>query len=169
MLSYIKNFSDTQNNKVNFEKLYIELKSSKVPFSSVEGIKGKIFVFTDQELTLDQKTELDLFIQNHDGAEPEAFDPKAIEERELLIRELNQLAIYSPYLTDNVKTVEYLTSIDSYINAFVRSGINQVLINKIIADAQNPASEFFDYLHITVNEVGNKTYEYFIAKIQGLI
>lgn len=169
MISYIKEFSETKNNKVNFEKLYIELKSSSVTFSTVEGIKGKIFVFCDEELTEAQLLDLDNFISNHDGAEPEAFSDSAIAMRENTIREINQLAIYSPYLPNNVQTVEYLTSIDNYLNAFVRSGINDVLVTKIVTDAQNPSHPQFTYLHTVVNEHGNKTYEYLIGKIQGLI
>lgn len=168
MVCYIKQFSETANGKVNFEKLYIELKSSSVPVREVKGYAGEIYVKFDLELTDEQKIELDSFISLHDGAEPEAFDSHAIDGRELIIRELNQLAIYSPRL-DNVDTVKYLTSIDNHINAFVRSGITTVLVQKIISDAQNTTGEHFAYLHEIVNEKGNKTYEYFIAKITGQI
>lgn len=168
MVCYIKQFSDTANGKVNFEKLYIELKSSKVPIREVKGFAGEIYVKCDSELTEDQKIELNSFISAHDGAEPEAFDSHAIDARELNIRELNQLAIYSPRL-NNVETVKYLTSIDNWINAYVRSGITDVIVAKISADAQDPGGDHFDYLHKVVNEKGNKTYEYFIGKITGQI
>jgi len=168
MISYIRDFSQTQNGKVNFEKLYIELKSSSVPVQSVDGIKGKIYVNCDAEISEELKIELDSFISAHDGAEPEAFDPKAIEARETTIRELNQLAIYSPRIS-TIDTVKYLTSIDNWINAYVRSGVNDVIIAKIATDAQNPEGEHFGYLHTVANDAGNKVYEYFIAKIQGLI
>lgn len=168
MICYIKEFSHTANGKVNFEKLYIELKSSKVPLSKVYGFGGRIYVECPDILTPEQILELDGFITAHDGAEPEAFDDHAIASREKNIRELNQLAIYSPRL-DNVDTVKYLTSIDNWINAYVRSGITDIIVAKIAADAQNPSGEHFAYLHEVVNEKGNKTYEYFIGKITGQI
>lgn len=169
MQAYIYNVSSTLNNKVNYEKLYIELKASTlVGIDSVEGIKGKIYINVANELDESNKTILTDMIASHDGSEASAFDSHAIDEREGKIRELNQLAIYHPLL-DNIGTVSYLTSIDNWINAYVRSGINNVLVAKIATDAQNADGEYFDYLHTTVNEDGNKTYEYFIAKIQGLI
>lgn len=169
MIAYIKELTDTQNNKVNFEKLTLELKSSKVPFLSVEPLVGKIYINCLAPLTVEEETELDLFISNHDGAEPEAFDEQKIYERENIIRSINQLAIYSPYLKDNIMTVRYLTSIDNYINAYIRSGITQVLEEKITRDASDPEGEFFAYLHTVVNQAGNKTYEYLIGTIKGLI
>ena len=168
MLSYIREVSATQNSKVNFEKLYVQLKSSTVPMDSVDGINGKIYVNVPTELTAAQVLEMDAVIAAHDGAEPLALDSHAIEAREHQIRELNQLAQYSDHL-DNIQTVDYLTSIDNWINAYVRSGINDVLVAKIAADAADSGGPFFAYLHTVVNEAGNKTFEYFIAKIQGLI
>lgn len=169
MIAYIKDISTTQNSKVNYDKLFIELKSSSIPFVGVEPLAGKIYINCSTHLTLEQETELDTYLSNHDGSEPEAFDDIAIAKRENVIRTLNQLAIYSPRLSDNVMTVRYLTSIDNYINAYIRSGINDVLVEKIGIDAANTEGEFFSYLHTVVNEEGNKTYEYFIGAIQGLI
>ena len=165
MIAYIREFTQTENNRVNFEKLTLELRSSKVPFTSIEPLAGKIYINCVAPITTEEETELDLFISNHDGAEPDAFDEEKIKIRENKIRGINQLAIYSPYLPDNVMTVSYLTSIDNYINAYIRSGITDVIVQKISEDAANPEGEFFAYLHTVVNQAGNKTYEYLIGTI----
>ena len=152
MIAYIYELSETANNKVNHDKLYIELKVSTIPkVISSEGIKGKIYLFLEEVITNEQELELNAIIASHDGEDAIAFEERDIAARELIIRELNQLAIYHPLL-DNIKTVNYLTSIDNWVNAYVRSGINDVLIAKIAYDAGDTGSEHFPYLHTIVNE-----------------
>jgi len=163
MVIYTYEISSTLNNKVNYQKLHLEALASIVPVNSIEGIKGQIFLFVDEEMSQAEKDAMVLIIQNHDGEDASAFDNHAVSAREDKIRELNQLAMYHPIL-DNVSTVRYLTSIDNHINAYVRSGINTVLVEKIFMDAQ-VGEPHYDFLNQIVNEAGNVTYEYFISKV----
>lgn len=160
---YIHEISESLNNRVNFQKLYLELMATPIPVLGVEGIKGKIYVEVSTELSDELKLQLIAVINNHDGEDATAFSLHAIDAREEKIRELNQLAIFHPLL-DNIAIVEYLTSIDNYINSYKRSGINTVLIGKIFADAQ-VKEPHYDFLNQVVNLEGNKTFEYFISKV----
>lgn len=156
---------DTQNNKVNFEKLSLEIRASSVPlFEKASGVDGDISIKVTEELSVAKKSELDLIVANHDGAVALVSDSE-VKERENKIREMTLMAIYHPLL-DETETVEYLTSIDNWFNGWKRSGINSILITKIVADASNVLHPQYDFLNIVVNEEGNKTFEFLISVVQ---
>lgn len=155
--------SDTLNNRVNIEKLSLELKTSTISvYSSEMKFGDEIFVRYPEEISEQEVQTLTAIINAHDGEDAEAYNEDAVSGRENKIRELNQLAMFHPLL-DNVETVRFLTFIDNYINAYVRSGIATVVHEKIIAEAQ--AGDYVNYLNQVVNTAGNKVFEYFVSKI----
>ena len=158
---------NTLNGKVNIEKLSLELKTSVIKESSTElKFGGEIQIRYQNEIDEDDLLILTSIIENHDGADAQAYHDEAVSARENKIRELNQLAMFHPLL-DNIQTVRFLTFIDNYINGFVRSGIHDVVVEKIAMEAQNTDGDYYDYLNLTVNTKGNKTYEYFIGAIMA--
>jgi len=166
-MEFIKVFkvADTINKKLNLEKLSLELKTSTIIESSIESQIGQeIYIRYVEDITPEDSITLQGIVTSHDGEDATAYNDKSVKERENKIREINQLAMYHPVL-DNETTVRFLTFIDNYINAYVRSGIATVVHEKIIQEANNTSGEYFDYLGQIVNTVGNKTYEYFISKI----
>lgn len=166
-MEFIKVFqiSDTLNNKVNIEKLSLELKTSTIKESSTEIKFGnEIFVRYTNEIDADDQLLLTQIISAHDGDDAQAYSEEAVSGRENKIRELNQLAMFHPIL-DNVETVRFLTYIDNYVNAYVRSGIHDVVVEKIMLEAQDTGGDYHAYLNQVVNTSGNKTFEYFIAAI----
>ena len=156
--------TDTLNNKVNIEKLSIELKTSVI---SKEAYPSKfideIFVRFQEEITADDLLVLEAAIAAHDGGEADVTED-LVQGREFKIRELVQMAKYHPVL-DDATTTAYLTDIDNYINAFIRSGDVSSLVPKIAADAADVENPFHTYLNQVVNTQGNYTFEYFIQKI----
>jgi len=166
--SVIFTVEETANFKVNSDKLKLEIKTSTISESiDVAIIGADIMINSQNPIGGDDLELLIQIVTAHDGNDAVAFSENAIGERESNIRELNQLAMFHPLL-DNVETVRYLTHIDNHINAYIRTGITDVVVEKISTDAQNPDGQFFGFLHQVVNEAGNKTYEYFIGKIMGL-
>ena len=166
-MEFIKVFKveDTVNKKLNLEKLSLELKTSIISQPSTEfQIGQEIFIRYTEDITPEDIITLQGIIAAHDGEDAEAYNDHSVSVRENKIRELNQLAMYHPVL-DNETTVRFLTHIDNYINAYIRSGIAVVVQGKIIEEATNPAGTYFDYLNEIVNTAGNKTYEYFLSKI----
>ena len=156
--------SDTLNSKVNIEKLSIELKTSTITKEAYPYKFGNdIFVQFDEEITETDMTTLSAAIAAHDGAAADVTDD-LVTAREYKIRELVQMAKYHPVL-DNAETTAYLTDIDNFINAFIRSGDTSSIVAKIAGDAADVNSPFHTYLNQVVNTQGNFTYEYFIAKI----
>ncbi len=156
--------SDTLNNKVNIEKLSIELKTSTVSKEAYPYKFGNdIFVQFDEEITEADMTVLEAAIAAHDGAEADVTED-LVTAREYKIRELVQMAKYHPVL-DDAETTAYLTEIDNFINAFIRSGDTSSIVPKIASDAADTGNAFHVYLNQVVNTQGNFTYEYFIAKI----
>lgn len=162
MVSYIYEISATANNKVNLEKLKIEVTLSTVHEDNVYLFNGKIYVDVDAEITQIQKDELDAIIIAHDGAEALAMDVHKIDERDLKVKTLIQQAIYHSGI-DTVQMVEYLTSIDNYINGYIRSGIDDVFVAKVTADKD--VSSFSTFLNQVVNSQGVLMYEYIIGGI----
>lgn len=157
--------SDTLNNKLNVEKLSIELKTSTITVEANPVKFGdEIYVRFPEELPGSDITTLNALIAAHDGGDAEAYNEASVAAREKKIRELNQMAMYHPVL-DNIMTVRFLTHIDNYVNAYIRSGIATVVQEKIMQEAENTEGDFYTYLHQIVNTKGNKTYEYFLASI----
>lgn len=156
--------SDTANNIVNIEKLSIELKTSTITKEAYPTkFIDEIYVRFEEEITEADMTTLGLLIAAHDGAPADVTDD-LVTAREFKIRELVQMAKYHPVL-DNAETTAYLTDIDNFINAFIRSGDTSSIVPKIAGDAADVNSPFHTYLNQVVNTQGNFTYEYFIAKI----
>lgn len=156
--------TDTLNNKVNIEKLSIELKTSTISKEAYPTkFANEIHVRFLEEITSEDLTVLQAAIAAHDGGEADVTED-LVQQREFNIRELVQMAKYHPVL-DNAETTAYLTNIDNYINAYIRSGDTSSIIPKIAGDAQDTENPFYAYLNQVVNTQGNLTYEYFISKI----
>lgn len=176
--------NETVNNKVNFEKLYIELATSIVPAESVEGIKGKIFVFLSREMVPQEIATLDSIITNHDGEVPKAFDHVLVQKREDVILTMNQMGIYHPLINDN-ELVRYLTKIDNALNAWRRSS-NPISVLEVVfqdagvsdiagtvalqEDGVTPVDTanlpFYDFLHTVSNpNSGSKVFQFVAGSI----
>ena len=156
---------DTLNGILNAEKLSLELKTSPITKpAKVTKFGNEIFIRFEEEIVGTDVTMLQDIVANHDGGDADAYNEEAVEARENKIREINQLAMYHPVL-DNVETVRFLTFIDNYINAYVRSGVATVVHEKIITEAMDTEGVYYTYLNQIVNTVGNKTFEYFLSKI----
>ena len=157
--------TDTLNNTVNVEKLSLELKTSTISIPAEPMKFGEeIFVRFSEEITAADVVTLVQIVNAHDGEDASAYNEEAVRTRENRIREINQLAMYHPVL-DNVTTVRFLTFIDNYVNAYVRSGITTVIHEKIMYEAGDNGVEYKDYLNLIVNTKGNKTFEYFLSKL----
>ena len=171
---YVYEISGTTNQKVDFEKLEIEVLASEVPnVISAKGVDGQIYIKVKNELTstqLDNPTQpigLNQIIANHDG-ESADVTVSAVEYRENKIRELSQMALYHPNLVED-DVVEYLTSIDNWFNAWKRLGKPNSIINKIILDANTPTHPQYTFLNTNVNSDENKTWEFLVGKITGAL
>ncbi len=167
MLSYIYQLSDTLNNKVNLEKLDLEIRASTVPnfLTPPYMVTGRIFIEVSEALGTSDKADLDAIINGHDGEEANVSESH-VNEREKKIRELTEMALYHPAL-DNGDTVEYLTSIDNWFNGWKRSGVDSSLVTKIVSDATSGSHPQDAFLNTVVNPEGNKTYEFLISMIQS--
>ena len=172
--SYNFDVSRTLNNKVNFEKLHLELDASELPdYVSVKMHDGRIQVTTGSDLTPAQidngvNTPAGLLqtIEAHDGesAKTNAADVSAREE---IVRSITEMAMIHPDLVSN-DAVEYLTSIDNYLNAWIRSGENSVLHAKVMTDKDNvshPQNTFLNTVIVTTGaNAGTTTWMFLIAK-----
>lgn len=167
MLAYIYQITDTVNDKVNIEKLDLEIRASTVPdfLTPPYMFSNKIYVEISQELAPADKTTLDGIIAAHDGATANVSEVHVVE-REKKIRQLTEMAIYHPALNES-DTVEYLTSIDNWFNSWKRSGVDSVLVAKIVADATGGGHPQDAFLNTVVNAEGNKTFEFLISVIQS--
>lgn len=164
-IAYIYEFSQTLNNKVNLEKLDLEVRASTLLnyITPPYIYSGNLYLNFESELSEADKLILEGLISAHDGEEANVSE-NHVQERELKIRELTEMAIYHPALAE-IETVEYLTSIDNWFNGWKRSGVNTPLINKIIADANNADHPQYAFLTTAINSQGNKTFEFLISKI----
>ncbi len=165
MIAYIYEFADTLNGKVNIEKLDLAVRASTLQnyVTPPYVYAGKLYLNFEAELSAADKLVLDGLISAHDGEEANVSE-NHVQEREIMIRELTEMAIYHPALAE-IETVEYLTSIDNWFNGWKRSGVNTPLINKIIADANNADHPQHAFLTTVVNPEGNQTFEFLISKI----
>lgn len=165
MIAYIYELSATLNSKVNIHKIDLEIRASTIQnFETPPYLfKGKLYVEFSQDATAEDKTNLDAIIAAHDGEEASIAE-NHVTARETKIRELTEMALYHPLLDEN-DTVEYLTSIDNWFNAWKRSGINSSLIAKITADATSGTHEQDAFLNTVINPEGNKTFEFLISMI----
>lgn len=140
--------------KVNIEKLDLEIRASSVNNYTTPPYlyNNKLYVqmsINAHEETESNKNALDAVVFAHDG-EFAAVSEVLVKERETKIRQLTEMAIYHPLL-DEVQTVEYLTSIDNWFNAWKRSGIDSVLIAKIVEDAGDISHTQNAFLNTVVN------------------
>ena len=167
----IYEISETKNNKVNYEKLNIELETSPITkLLKAEGINGKIYVHVEEDFDfVSDLIALTNIIKEHDGEEARAFSRIKRTAREDEISKLNQVGIFHPLIDEN-KLVRYLTEIDNYVNAWVRSSNPIAIVERIFKDAGvkdimgNPATledgttvvdtstlEWYDFLQIETN------------------
>lgn len=165
MLAIIYNVSDTLNNKVNLEKLDLEIRASIIENYNTPPYlyAGKLYIELSQQPTDAEKLQLTNIIAGHDG-EYAAINEEQVKSREQKIRDLTEMALYHPDLVDE-DTVAYLTSIDNHFNGWKRSGVSSVLQAKIVEDAQNTNHPQHAFLNTVVNTAGNKTFEYLISII----
>lgn len=166
MEAKIYDLSVTLNNNVNLQKLDLEIRSSTIELYETPPylFKGMLFIEFSGTPSAADITQLEAILAAHDG-EDAAISEAQVNARENKIRELSQLAINHPLL-DNGDTVEYLTSIDNWFNAWKRCGIDSSLVSKIVADATSGTHPQDAFLNETVNTEGNKCYEFLISKIQ---
>lgn len=165
MIAYIYELSTTLNTKVNIQKLDLEIRARTIQnFETPPYLfKGMLFIEFSQEATEEDKTQLDTIVAAHDGEEANISESQ-VNARETKIRELTEMALYHPLL-NNDDTVEYLTSIDNWFNAWKRSGISTSLVSKITADATSGSHPQDSFLNTVVNPEGNKTFEFLISMI----
>lgn len=165
MIAYIYEISETTNSKINIEKLNLEIRTSPIlGYQSPPYLfKGKVYIDFEQLATPGDKASLDVIFAAHDGAEA-GISESLVNAREKKIRELTEMAIYHPSLSE-IDVVEYLTSIDNWFNGWKRSGISTSLIAKISADATNGAHPQAGFLNTIINTEGNRTYEFLIGMI----
>lgn len=179
MRAYIYEISSTLNGKVNYESLFIELSSSPVPgIVSTDGIKGRIQVEVAQELSTANITILDGLIASHTGSESRTTQQLRLK-RENILAKLVDMAHHHPVLkiADSVNVpahtgedviTRYLTSIDNYLNAWVRDGNHTPVVEKITEDANlsaMPINEYSGFLNTVVDLEGTRTFEFLIAGI----
>jgi len=171
---YTYPINTTLNNRVDFEKLEIEVLASEVPdVVSVKGVDGEIYVKVKNALTtlqLDNSTlpyGLNQIIAGHDGQTADVT-VSAVEAREAKIRELSQMALYHPNLVE-IDVVEYLTSIDNWFNAWKRLGKPSSIVTKISTDASDVNHPQHTFLNTVVNSEGALAYQFLIGKITGAI
>lgn len=167
MVAYIYPLAATLNGTINIEKLDLEIRASTIENYETPPyiLNEHIYVQFSQNATAQDKLNLDGIIGAHDGAKA-AVTETLVNARERKIRELTEMALYHPDL-DNNDTVEYLTSIDNWFNAWKRSGIHNSLVGKILADATSGAHPQDAFLNTVVNPEGNKTFEFLISMIQS--
>lgn len=167
MIAYIFELTSTLNNKVNLEKLDLEIRASTIENYETPPYlyAGKLYIQFSQEATATDKTSLDAIVSAHDGIEAQISET-FVQARELKIRELTEMAILHPLL-DNGDVVEYLTSIDNWFNGWKRSGIDTSLVAKIVTDATSGTHPQDAFLNTVVNPEGNKTFEFLISMIQS--
>lgn len=165
MVAYIYELTETLNNKVNEEKLDLEIRASvisnykKPPYL----VTGRIFVEFNQDASASDRIVLDEIISLHNGELAEVSEVH-VQERERKIREMTEMALYHPLLSEH-ETVQYLTSIDNHFNGWKRSGVNSVLIAKIQTDANDTTHPQYDFLNEIVSPEGNKTFEFLLSII----
>lgn len=170
-MGIIKTFdiSITPNHSVNTEKLNYELKTSPIASSVYAYTIGDKIIHiefkNEDSVSPEESLILQQILSVHDGAEAEVTQHK-VDDRELKIRGLVQMAFYHPLL-DNDITTSYLTSIDNYINAFIRGGNYSSIVAKLSSDGMDTEGEFYNYLNQVVNTSGNKTFEFFIYKVMS--
>lgn len=159
--------SATLNGVVNYEKLDLEIRASTIQHyvTPAYEFKGMIFVEFEQAPSTEDVTTLEGIIAAHDGEKANVSQVQ-VGNREKKIRELTEMALYHPSLNNN-DTVEYLTSIDNWFNAWKRSGIDTSLVSKIVTDATSGTHPQDAFLNTIVNPDGNKTFEFLISMIQS--
>jgi len=176
MIATIYEYSDTINGNVNFENLTIALQSSPLAgVISVEGINGKIYVHTNDEVPEEDKPIMDDLIARHDGF-PARTTASLQKKREGVFSTLVNLSHAHPTMGLNTNMItEYLTSIDNWINAWKRDGNHEVLVSKIIFDSSlNPDESltleerkgpYYDFLNQFINLDGVKAFQFLIGGI----
>lgn len=158
--------TETLNNKVNLYKLHLELNASDLPNYLSCAVIASQYIQIKFLSNLDDanQAKLSSIINNHDG-EPAQVDSNNVDLREGKIRELTEMSLLHPSLNNN-DVIDYLTSIDNYFNAWKRSGINTLLIQKIMSDAQDTNHPQQNFLNEVINPHGDLTYEYLISVVQ---
>tara|TARA_R100001530_G_scaffold93813_1_gene65077 strand:- start:361 stop:885 length:525 start_codon:yes stop_codon:yes gene_type:complete len=164
---YQYNTTETVNGLVNLLSLHIEMKLSGI--SSYEEVKqvgiNQVQIAFLESLTTDQQTTVETVINDHKGGISNV-DQSNVEKREKIVREFVEISILHP-LFETVATTEYLTFIDNEINGWVRSGISDVLINKIQADAADTGGQFFEFLNGVADPTKEeKIFEWLVLSIQ---
>jgi hypothetical protein len=159
--------SATLNGKINLQKIDLEIRASTIELYETPAylFKGMLYVEFSGSPSEADVTQLEEIIAGHDG-EDASVSEAHVNEREEKIRELTQMAIFHPLL-DNTETVEYLTSIDNWFNAWKRSGIETSLVSKIASDALSGTHPQDTFLNTVVNPEGNKCFEFLISVIQS--
>ena len=164
---YQYNASGTVSGLVNLLSLHIELKLSGV--SSYEDVNqigiSDILISFDKSLSVEDEAIIQTVVASHKGTLSNV-DQSNVEKREIIVREFVEISILHP-LFETITTTEYLTFIDNEINGWVRSGIEDVLINKIRSDAADTAGQFFEFLTGLADPTKEqKIFEWLVLSIQ---
>lgn len=157
--------NETANNIVNDFSLHLEIRASILENYEETRLYGSthIQIFFTEPLDTGAITLLTSIVNNHQG-NTALVDSNNVELREGKIREMTEMALLHPSLVQT-DTIEYLTSIDNWLNAWKRSGIDTSLVNKIVLDANTVDHPQATFLNEIVSPQGAKTYEFLIAKI----
>ena len=162
---YKYNKQDTELGVVNEISLKLEIRASTiddlidVKLIGIEQI-GITFGYSLSEEELTLLTEI---VNNHQGNQA-LVDEVNVNQREQKIREMTEMAILHPSLNEN-DAVEYLTSIDNWLNAWKRCGINTALINKITLDSSDSLHPSYLFLNTVLTVEGLKTFEFLTESI----
>lgn len=93
-------------------------------------------------------------------------DDERVRSVERKIVHMSNLAIAHPLL-DNVDMASYQLSIDGYFNTWKRTGLSDILVDKILLDSSLVTHPQHVFLNTVVNEEGNKTFEFLISTIRS--
>lgn len=160
---------------LNLEALDIEIETKGVDhFERIVPFEGKILCFFSEELTEQEKIDLQDVFDAHEGT-PSRSTVGLKSKRSLILDKMVDMAhrhpvlkvddlINSPKRTGSYVISDYLISIDNWFNGWVRDGNHEVLLAKIEADAQ-AGQPFEGFLNTVVNVHGHKTYQYLQSHI----
>ena len=159
MISYQFKLTETKNNKVNTDKLSIELTLTDVKVEKIYVFNNNLYIDCENSLAAEELTQLEATIVNHDGQPAEVADEGKRKERSSRFDRMVQQAKYHPGI-DDIMLARYLTSIDNYINSFIRSNVHDVIVEKVMIDKD--ADEFKVFLNNPVNKSGALMWQYLI-------
>lgn len=159
--------STTANNKVNLEKLEIQLVASPdiTTLLGVQMYASEIQVKFENGVTEAEIDAARLIVQAHDGVAGVASDDSGFINRRKAIRKLMDIGQYAGIPASAL--IGYRTTIDNEINGWVDSGNNTVLIAKIEADTADNGNDYHGFLN-TVTSPGKTVRDFFVDYIQSI-